>query len=385
MRQSKERARAGSERRARIAIFAATSGHSGVDRVIRNLAPEIARRGMGVDILRVRNHGPRIEATTAGVRLVDLQAAHAYTALPGLVRYLRNESPDALLSDKDRANRVAILAHRLSRSQTRLVVRTGTTVSHNLAERRPIDRTINLWSMRHLYRGADAIVLPSRDAAEDFSLTVGTPLAELTVCPSPIATPELESQAAEPFDWSILPAGDGPLIVGLGELSVRKDFATALRAFARLKADRSARLVIMGEGRKRSELEKLAGDLGIAERVAFPGFVANPYPLLACCDVFVHSARMEGSPVAVMEAVALGRPVVCTDCPSGPREILDEGQLGTLVPIGDEHAMGYALGRMLDAPPPATKIRAGAAPFSLAASADAYLAVLGVDPPFAER
>jgi glycosyltransferase involved in cell wall biosynthesis len=363
----------------RLAIFVATSGHSGVDRVVRNLAPAIAERGVQVDVLRVHGHGPPIEAEPqANLRIVELDAGHAYTALGPLIRYLRRHRPNALLTDKDRVNRIAILAHRLARSTARLVVRTGTTISSNLAGRKPIDRRINLWSMRYLYRLADAIVLPSKAAADDFAETVGLDRGRVTVCPSPIATPALSAHAAEPLDTRMIPPGDGPLIIGIGELSARKDYRTALRAFAGLDPARGARLLILGEGKKRCELETLARDLGVAERVALPGFVGNPYPALAQAGVFVHAARLEGAPVAVMEAVALGRPVVSTDCPSGPREILQDGRLGRLVSVGDAAAMCTALADLLDAPPSAATIRRGAAGFSLAASTDAYLHALGM-------
>lgn len=365
--------------RPRVAIFVATSGHSGVDRVVSNLAPAIAERGIAVDVLRVRGHGPRIDDTASSLlRVIELDAAHAYTALIPLARYLRRVRPDALLTDKDRVNRVAILAHRFARSRARLVVRTGTTVSHNLAGRKPVDRWINLYSMRYLYRLADAIVLPSRGAADDFATTVGVARERVSVCPSPIVTPHLTAQAAEALNPAFVPPGDGPLIVGVGELSARKDYATALRAFAGLDRARRARLTILGEGRKRTELESLARSLGVAERVCLPGFVSNPYPTLARADVFVHAARLEGSPVGVMEAVALGRPVVSTDCPSGPREILDSGRIGRLVPVGDAEAMTHALAAMLDDAPAADIIRAGAEPFTLEASTDAYLRTLGL-------
>lgn len=364
---------------ARLAIFVATSGHSGVDRVVRNLAPAIAARGIAVDVLRVRGHGPRLNAIEdQRLRIVEFDASHAYTAIGPLIRYLRRQRPDALLTDKDRVNRIAIIAHRLARSTARLVVRTGTTVSVNLAGRKPMDRRINLWSMRYLYRLADAIVLPSKGAGDDFAATVGTARKRVTVCPSPIATPALYARAKETLEPGIVPPGHGPLIVGIGELSDRKDYSTALRAFARLDPSRAARLAILGEGRRRDELEALAHELGVAERVSLPGFVGNPYPALARADVFVHAAKLEGSPVAVMEAVALGRPVVSTDCPSGPHEILDGGRIGRLVPIGDHEAMGDALAAMLDNPPDEDTIRAGAAPFTLEASIDAYLRTLGL-------
>lgn len=361
------------------AIFVATSGHSGVDRVVANLAPAMARHGIRVDILRIRGHGPHIDAGADGlVRVVELDASHAYTALAALVRYLRQARPDALLTDKDRVNRVAIIAHWIARSPAHLTVRTGTTVSLNLAARKWLDRRINLWSMRHLYRRADAIILPSAGAADDFAQTTGMPRGRITVCPSPVATPELDAASQRKMDPRLVPPGDGPLLVGIGELSLRKDYATALRAFAALDPARGARLAILGEGRERATLIALADQLGVTERVTFPGFVPNPYPVLARADVFVHSARLEGSPIVVMEAIALGRPVVSTDCPSGPREVLEEGRIGRLVPVGAADAMGEAIGEMLDAPPLPEIIRESARRFSPEVSARAYCAALGL-------
>jgi len=197
--------------------------------------------------------------------------------------------------------------------------------------------------------------------------------------PSPVVTPELAECAASELPAGLPPPGNGPLIVGVGELSGRKDYATLVRAFARLDPERGARLLILGEGRRRGELESLSAKLGVRERVRLPGFVDNPYPAIASADVFVHASRFEGSPVVVMEAVGLGRPVVCTDCPSGPREILGNGRYGRLVGVGDDEAMAAAIAAQLDAPPSSTEVRRAGARYTIAASRDAYMRVLGLE------
>ena len=365
-----------------LAIFLATSGHSGVDRVFRNLVPELARRGLRVDLLAIRGHGPSYGELPAGVRRIELDTGHVNPALPALVRYLRREQPRVLLSDKDRVNRVALIGRWLARVATRVGVRLGTTPSVNLANRGAIERWVQVSSMRALYRLADAVLVPSRGAATDLAALACLPPSLIRIVPSPIVGPSLYALAAEPVDhpW-FADAGARP-IVGVGELSERKDFATLLRAFARLRAGRpAARLVILGEGRRRDELEALARALGIAEAVSLPGFVANPYAYLSRAAAFALTSRWDGMPVALLEALSLGVPSVACDCPSGPREVLADGRYGPLVPVGDDAALAAALGEVLDHPLPKATLQEAARPYTVEASADAYLAALRLEAP----
>ncbi|AUM01042.1 MAG TPA: glycosyltransferase [Pseudothauera hydrothermalis] len=360
-----------------LAIFAATSGHSGVDRVLRNLVPEIARLGLRVDVLGIDGHGPHFDALPDGMRHLRLGARHVYTALPALVRYLRRTRPQALLTDKDRVNRTALCAQRLARTATRLYFRQGTTVSVDLASRGLTDRWVQSWSMRTLYRLADGLLVPSHGAADDLAAFAGVAREAIRVVPSPIVTPELSAKAAEPIDHPWAAAGQPPLILGVGELSERKDFATLLHAFAQVRACRPCRLMILGEGRRRVALEKLAVDLGVAADVALPGFCPNPYPWMAKAAVFALTSRWEGMPVVLIEALALGTPSVACDCPSGPREVLDGGRHGALAPVGDIAAVAAGLLRQLDTPTPAAVSRAAVQGYTAEASARAYLAALG--------
>lgn len=366
-----------------LAVFAATSGHSGVDRVLRNLVPAIAAEGLRVDVLGIAGHGPHWETLPSGVRRVDLGTRHVNSALPALVRYLRGTRPRALLSDKDRVNRAVIVARAIARVgdralPTRLGVRLGTTVSVNLASRGRLDRWMQTWSMRTLYRCADAVLVPSRGAAADLAMHARLPRDRIHVVPSPILGADMAGRAAAPIDDPWFEDPDVPVILGVGELSERKDFATLVRAHALLNRRLSCRLLILGEGRRRRELEDLVQTLGTAASVRMPGFVTNPYPYMARAAAFALSSRWEGMPVVLIEALALGTPVVACDCPSGPRELLDDGRLGALVAVGDAEGLAAALERTLAAPPPREALVAAVEDYRVEHSARAYLVALGL-------
>ncbi|MGD8430535.1 MAG: glycosyltransferase [Ectothiorhodospiraceae bacterium] len=360
-----------------LAIFMATSGHSGVDRVVQRLVPAVAARGLRVDLLGVEGHGPRLEPLPTGVRRIPLNARHTLTSLPALVRYLRRERPRALLSDKDKVNRAALLARALAGTDTRVVVRSGSHLTTALAQRGGLDALLQPWSVRLFYRFADGIITPSRDAAEDLAAMGRLAPGGVTAVPSPVVSDELLARAAEEPSHPWFADGGPPVILGVGELSSRKDFSTLIRAFARVRAEQPCRLVIFGKGRQASLLKALAADLGVAEDVDLPGFTDNPYAHMARCACFALTSTCEGSPVVLIEALACGAPVVSTDCPSGPRETLDGGRYGRLVPMGDVAAVAEGLrdalaGRLKNPGRDAVE------PFTAQASADAYLRALGL-------
>lgn len=362
-----------------LAILAATSGHSGVDTIVRNLLPELAAAGLRVDVLGIAGHGPHVDTPPAGTRRVPLGARHVETAFPALVRYLRRARPRALLADKDSVNRVAILARALARVDCRLAVRLGTTVSVNLAGKRRWQAALQRLSIRRLYRRADVVIVPSHGAAADLAGQMGVDPEAITVLPNPIIHAGLEAAARAPMEdpW-LVEQRECPVVVAAGSLTPRKDYATLLRAFAALRTQRPARLVLIGEGRCRAELEAQARELGIADAVRFTGFLANPYPYLRAADAFAHSARWEGLGIVLVEALALGTPVVATDCPSGPAEILGGGRLGRLVPVGDAAALADALLATLGAPPDPEALRAGVAAYRCDTAATAYREALGL-------
>jgi glycosyltransferase involved in cell wall biosynthesis len=315
------------------------------------------------------------------VRVLPLNARTTLLALPALVRYLRRERPAALLAAKDRAGRAALLARRLAGVPTRVALRLGTTLSVAMEGKGLLARWLRYWPIRRLYPLADAIVAVSEGVAADTIAISGIDPARVHVVRNPVITPELLAQAEQVPDHPWL-AGGGrvPVIMAAGRLTRQKGFPTLLEAFARLRAERPCRLVILGEGRQRAGLEAQAARLGISGDLALPGFVGDLPAWLARASLFVLSSAWEGSPNVLTEALALGVPVVAADCPSGPREILAGGRYGPLVPVGDAAALARAMARVLDDPLPSAMLREAAAPYSRAASARGYLRVLGLLP-----
>jgi len=363
----------------RLAILAATSGHSGVDRNLKNLIPAMAAMGVRIDLLRIRHHGPYLEPLPIGVQIVDLGTSHVNTSLFALMRYLRRQRPDALLADKDKVNRLALWARRLARVPTRIAVRLGINVSQNLATRGAFDRWIQRTSIRLFYGWADAIIVPSEGVAADLAALGRLPRERIHVLPNPVVTPELFARAQEPVDHPWLAAGQPPVILGVGELSTRKDFATLVRAFARVRHQRPCRLIILGRGRQHDTLLKLAADLGVAADMELPGFVANPYAYMQRAAVFVLSSRIEGFGNVLVEALAAGAPVIATDCPSGPAEILGHGQFGLLVPVGNAEAMAAAIVETLNRPIAEGRRREAIEPFRAETGARRYLETLQIE------
>jgi glycosyltransferase involved in cell wall biosynthesis len=227
------------------------------------------------------------------------------------------------------------------------VVREASTLSVELCNSTRINLLAMPWLLRWLYSQADAIVAPSNGVADDLSAVTGLQRNSLRVIYNPVVSRSMLSKAQETPDHSWLKSSQLPVILGIGRLSKQKDFGTLIQAFAQVRRQLKSRLVILGEGELRSELERIACNEGVQEDVSLPGFVRNPYPFFKNAKVFALSSRWEGLPNALIEALACGTPVVSTNCPHGPAEILADGRFGQLVPVGDVTAMAKALLKVL--------------------------------------
>jgi len=363
-----------------IAVFVATSGHSGVDRLVQHLVPSMARRGYSVDVLKIREHGPLIEHQPQGVPVIDMKAKHVYSSFPALIRYLKHHRPTVMLTDKDRVNRTAILARALSRVPTRLVLSSGTTISIDLDNRGAFERWMQKRSMKYLYPYAENIIVTSEGVADDMAEYTGLARKRIQVVPCPVVANELFGFQLPRPDHPWFRADAPPVILGVGELGPRKDFVTLVHAFARLRANQNCRLLILGKGHQRDHLLSVANELGVAKDIDLPGFESNPYPFMAHAAMLAMSSRWEGLGFVLIEALALGTPVVSTDCPSGPREILDGGRFGLLVPVGDAERLAHAIADTLRNPLPAAFLQEAARPYEIERSTSAYLKTMGLDP-----
>jgi glycosyltransferase involved in cell wall biosynthesis len=201
--------------------------------------------------------------------------------------------------------------------------------------------------IQYLYPLADHVTAVSEGAAEDLE-RVGN-LQNVYAIPNPISI-DGASRTSEETEY-VHPwfAEDEPIVMGAGRLTELKGFSTLIRSL-RYVRDRgvNARLIIIGEGEERQNLEQLAHDLGLEECVRLPGFVNNPFTYMRAVDVFVLSSRWEGFGNVIVEAMACGTPVVSTNCPNGPAEILENGKWGRLVPVGSVKKIGEAIMKTLD-------------------------------------
>jgi len=330
----------------RVAFCIPYYAEGGVETTTHRLATCFRERGHAVDLLTFQHDSPYL-GPDSPFDVVDLEAGRTLTSLPAVVRYLRRERPDMLISVHYFTNVVSVLATRLARVDTHLVLTERVLVSHVLADEGPVKSRLLHALMRLTYPLADSRVTVSKDAAGDLAALARLDFEDVTPIYNPTLVPEVFEGAEEPLDhpWFDEDA-DAPVVLGVGRLSDQKDFTTLLRAFARLDAD--ANLIILGEGENRGELESLVDELGVSDRVELPGYVDNPYRYMARADLFVLSSRFEGMPNVLVEAAALGTPVVATDCPSGPRELLGPEDAGEIVPVGDDEAMAEAIAYQLD-------------------------------------
>lgn len=351
-----------------IALVTSSMAGGGAQRAVAKLASGLADTGHEVDLVLGRAEGPYLTELSPRVHVVDLGAPRFVLALLPLVRYLRRRRPRAVFSALDYVNIVTVAARALAGVDVRLVVSERNTISVGasngtslLARKMPL-------LVRWAYPRADAVVAVSAGVAQDLVRHCGLAAETVHVLDNPVVTPEVVRMRAEPVTHPWLLDPDVPVVLTVGRLVPQKDHALLLDAFARVRRTRRARLLILGEGPLRGALEHRAADLGIAADVALPGFSANPYPAMAAAAVFVLSSRWEGSPGALIEAMAGGTPVVATDCPSGPREVLAGGRHGRLVPVGDVEELSRAIGDAL----------AGRVPPSPPESWDRYLQATAV-------
>jgi glycosyltransferase involved in cell wall biosynthesis len=375
--------------RRRLALFLSGLSGGGAQRRMLTLAGSFAARGQRVDVVVPRSRGPFVAQLPAEIRLVVLEPWASRLpgvatrrpwlvlgTIPALAAYLRRERPDAVLSTSNPANLACVWARALAGCGTPVVLSANIHLSAAIARRARVWRPLLRWLARRTYPCAEAVIAISKGVADDLPGVAGVARERVHAIPNPIAVDAIAAGARAALDHPWFAPGAPPVVLAVGKLAPQKDFPTLLRAFARLRAVRGARLVILGEGAERRRLARLTRRLGIAADVALPGFQANPYAWMARASVFVLSSAWEGFSNALAEALACGCPVVSTDCPSGPAEILDGGAFGPLCPVGDAPALAEALLKTLEAPLPPARLRARAATFSVDAAADRYLEVL---------
>ncbi|MBN9309875.1 glycosyltransferase [Devosia sp.] len=367
----------------RIVFHVPSLRGGGAERVWVLMANELAARGHAVTLFVWNGEGPNARLRSDAVHLVDLGMPVSEggrfgkpRTIRGLLRSIglyRRLKPDAVFSAPEFANLVTALALALSFSRARFFPSFHAAANHRTDDLG--SRLAGLLTAIVAARATKAIAV-SAGVGRDL-VAHGMPAGKVAVIHNPL--PPISTQPPRTYPWqpALDAMGAGPVIVTAGRMTEVKDQSTLLKAFARLVATRPARLVIFGEGPLLEPLKAETRALGLADRVLFPGYVTDPAECYAAADLFVLSSITEGFGNVLIEAMAAGVPVVSTDAPHGPREILEDGRFGPLVPIGDAAALAEAMGKVLDAPLPPDVLKARAAAFELPVVGDAYEALLG--------
>ncbi len=394
----------------RIALLSRGLSGGGVQAMMRNMATELTGRGYEVDLLHPAHRGGR--AAPEGVRAVALRrrlsvfgrrlayraapldldvlakpvlltpfAADSIGLAPALARYLAEARPTALISATTYANLVAIWARAIAGVETRILVSERDNLAQNLKE--GVAR--RAWRWRHApaliartYPRAEAVVGVSDGVADSLSAVTGLARDRIATVYNPVVTEEFIASAAAPPDEPWLAPGAPPVILSAGRLVRKKDFQTLLVAFAKLRQDRPVRLIVLGNGRELARLEATAAGLGVAADVKLGEWTDRPAAYMARAAAFALSSTREGFGNVLAEALACGCPVVSTDCPSGPAEILGDGAYGGLLALRDADALAAALSATLSAPPDAAALKARGLDLTAERATTRYLDLLGL-------
>lgn len=358
-----------------VAFYIPALHVGGAQQVTVNVANGLAERGVTVDIVLSYGEGLLRAAVSDKVTIIDLETPHILgigigASIPVLRRYLHRREPSILFSAMTFANVIAICACRIADTDTTVVA-----VEHDtFSMQRGFKQRLVSNAAKHLLGSTDCVVAVSEGVKESIVEKTVVDPEMISVLHNPICIDEIRVQAQETVKHRWLDSDQTDVVLSVGRLEPQKDLDTLLRAFALVRKERpQAKLIIAGDGSQRHHLESVADKLGIADDVSFSGYVENVYGYMSRADVFVLSSKHEGLPSTLIEALACGCPVVSTDCPSGPREILEGGVLGPLVPVGDEQALAEAVHTTLDDPTNTERLRSRAEEFSMNAVIDDYL------------
>ncbi|MEM9906859.1 MAG: glycosyltransferase [Cyanobacteria bacterium P01_D01_bin.44] len=366
-----------------ISLFIPNLDGGGAERVMLHLAEGFAERGLKVDLVVARAQGAYLSKIPNSVRLVNLDARSPLLLFKTLAlkQYLQQERPTFLISTLDIFN-AATWAKRLAGVNTQVVMCVQTNLSQQFQDRHGALMQKFKWAVvQSFYPWADTIVTASAGVAQDLAQNAKIPMEQMTVIHNPVVTPDFSRRAQQSVEHPWFAADQPPVLLGVGRIVKQKSFATLIQAFARVRQRCPARLMILGETDPREpqvkpELELLIEKFGLGDDIQFLGFVENPYAYMAKANVFVLSSIYEGFGNVVAEAIATGTPVVSTDCESGPAEILDHGQYGELVPVGDYEAMADAIVATLKQPVDMKQLKVRSQAFTLDCIVHQYLDVM---------
>lgn len=331
-----------------ISVYLPSLDGGGAQRAMLSLANALAKQDFTVDLVLASATGPYLAEVSPSVNIIDLRKPKISRSIFGLVKYLRDRKPLAVISAMGHANCALLLARKLSGTKARVVVSEREDPSAKSKYPCYLRSGVVDLLNRRLYPSADVVHAVSFGVASAVKKKFELPADKVQVVYNPIDRAQILNRAKAEPTQSFALSKTGLVIMAAGRLSKEKDYPCLIRAFSMVRQKIDAHLVILGDGKLRHELEQLVIKCGLSADVTLPGFVNNPFPLMKSADLFVLSSAWEGLPNVLIQAMACGTPVVSTDCPSGPSEILEDGKWGRLVPVGDPKSLAEAMVQTLE-------------------------------------
>lgn len=357
-----------------VAIYIHDLSPGGVERQTLALALELQQRGVDITLVVHQMRGELLPLLPSSVPVVNLHAARTLHDVGRLRHFLREAKPDILMANVDHNNVAAALAKALSGTSTKLVICQHNPLSAEYHATVNWTHRLVPLAYRLLASRINHAVAVSNGIARELQHDAGLPASKITTIYNAVIGSDFASRASQPVTHPWLVNKTCPVFVSAGRLVEMKDHRNLLHAFAQLRSTQPARLMVLGVGPMLAELQALAIALDVADDVEFAGFVANPLPYMRAADAFVLSSRSEGFGNVLVEAMGCGTPILSTNCPHGPADILSHGEYGILVPPRDSDALATGMARILaerSAWSP-ERLRNRAAAFSYATCADSY-------------
>ncbi len=346
----------------------------GVRQWALTMANALVERGYAVDMLCEAPRRKFIDEPLLDPRVGRVVLGKGLLAKWRLHRYIRRHPGLRLVAALNYYNIEAAKLKKRFGAQLQVMLTQRENLSADVEWRKPHRYRAAVRQIRQLFNEADTVVAVSRGLADDLRDNFGVDESRLHAIYNPAFRANFLESATAEVDHPWLRDKDRPVVIAAGRLHFVKGFGELLQAFAILRKTCDARLLILGEGKERRNLEQQVEKLGLGDAVQLPGRVGSVAPWMARSDLFVLSSRREGLPAVMIEALAIGLPVVSTRCPSGPEEILDNGRCGTLVEIGDIEGLARAMENVLTGSPVDREaLRARAAEFSLDRALQHYL------------
>jgi glycosyltransferase involved in cell wall biosynthesis len=360
----------------KIALFIPSLRGGGAEKIFVNLANGFIEKNLKVDLVLAQKEGPYLKDLSEKINIINLNKKRILFSLLPLIKYLKKEKANILISALSHANIIALMANFLINNKVKIIVTEHNPISIKNNKLSFLKKILTKFFIKKLYKKAKGVVAVSQGVADDFVETLNISKNNLFTIYNPINILDIKEKSKQEIYHKWLNDNKHETIIAVGRLAIQKNFLLLIKAVEIVRKKIDIKLIILGEGEERNNLENLIKELNLQDSIDLVGFVDNPYAFLSKSNVFILSSIHEGLPTVLIEAMACGTPVVSTDCPSGPSEILEDGKYGKLVPVNDPEALAKAIIETLNNPIDSKKLQKRANFFSVENSVNKYLEII---------